>query len=91
MMLFAWLLDSLGIILIFFLLGLIPSKWVRIGLPALLVFSFYGTLSHGGWQWQDGYTDTMLVPLLSFTLGVIAIEAWRRKRKASQSEDAAAN
>lgn len=89
MVLLAWLLDSLGIILIFFLLGLIPSKWVRISLPALLIFSFYGTLSHDGWQWQDRYVDTMIVPLLSFTLGAVAIEVWRRRRKASQSDDAA--
>lgn len=87
MLLFAWLLDSLGIILLFFVLGLPPNRWIRVGVPALLLFSFYGTLSHDGWQWQDRYVDTMIVPLLSFALGAVAYEAWRRKRKISQPID----
>jgi len=78
----AWLLDSLGIILIFFVLGLVPSKWVRIGVPALMLFSLFGTVSHSGFQ--IGLVDTMVVPLVSFALGIVAYEIWRRKRKLTE-------
>lgn len=44
---------------------------VRIGVPALMLFSLFGTVSHSGFQ--IGLVDTMVVPLVSFALGIVTL------------------